>query len=174
MLKGRHFRRLSAIACFASCALAVILWIRSYRGNDHVDICYAANQSVTTGGQQSPGFRLVSANTSHGIVSFHVDPAYLKSFDPAYVRTGVHYHASEARDDWWWKREAKFGFAYRSTTSSRGHLLAIPFWFLTLLTAAAGTLLWKDRPYRFTLRGVLIATTFVAVVLGVGAALSRQ
>lgn len=173
MLKGRYIRRLSAIACFAWCALAFILWIRSYRGNDHVDICYAANQSVAPGAQQSSSYRFISANTSHGVVSFHLDPAYLASFDPAYVRTGIHYRSIEHRGDWWWKREAKFGFAYRSKSSSRGHLLAVPFWFLTLLTAAAGTLLWKDRPYRFTLRGALIATTFIAIVLGTAVASNR-
>jgi len=173
MLKGRYIRLLAAIASFALCALAVILWIRSYHGNDHVDICYAVNQSVAAGAQQSPGFILISANTSQGVVSFHVDPAYLASFDPASVRTGIRYRSIELRGDWWWKRETKFGFAYRSKSSSRGHLLAVPFWFLTLLAAAAGTLLWKDRPYRFTLRGALVATTIVAVVLGLGAALSR-
>jgi hypothetical protein len=42
-----------------------------------------------------------------------------------------------------------------------------------MTTGAAGTLLWMKRPYRFTLRGALIATTFIAIVLGMGVALSR-
>lgn len=67
--------------------------------------------------------------------------------------------------------ETKFGFAYRTTR--RGHLLAVPFWSLTLLAAAAGTLSWMQRPYRFTLRGALVVTTLVAVVLGMGVAMSR-
>ena len=171
MLKGRHFRRLSAIACFALSALAVALWIHSYYASDHLNICYDAGKPIALGAQQYPAYRFASANTSLGIVSFHVNPAHVVPIELGGGSTGVHYHSAEVSDKWWWKREAKFGFAYRP--SRGGHLLAVPFWFLTLLTAAAGALLWKDRPYRFTLRGALVATTFVAVVLGLGAALSR-
>lgn len=169
MLKGRYFRRLLAVACFALCAFASILWIRSYRWHDGANICYAAGQSVKIGVQQYPAYRYVSANTSLGIVSFNVNPAYLNPIDR--LKDGVNYFSTEVDDDWWWKREVKFGFAYKSWR--RGHLLAVPFWFLTLLTAAAGTLLWMQRPYRFTLRGALVVTTLVAVVLGMGVAWSR-
>lgn len=171
MLKGRHFRRLSATACFALCALAVVLWIHSYYASDHVNICYDAGKSVAMGAQQAPAYRLASANTSLGIVSFHVNPAHAVPIELGGVRTGVHYHSAEVSDEWWWKREAKFGFAYRPARG--GHLLAVPFWFLTLLTAAAGTLLWMQRPYRFTLRGALVATTLVAWVLGLGVIFNR-
>ncbi|MBL9165913.1 MAG: hypothetical protein JNL18_24530 [Planctomycetaceae bacterium] len=171
MLKGCYFRRLSAIACFAFCTLAVILWIHSYYASDHLNICYDAGKSVAFGAQQAPAYRWASANTSLGIVSFNVNPAHAVPIELGGVRTGVHYHSAEVSDEWWWKREAKFGFAYRP--SSRGHLLAVPFWFLTLLTAAAGTLFWMQRPYRFTLRGALVATTLIAVVLGIGVASSR-
>lgn len=167
----RLIRRLSAIACFALSAFAVALWIRSYHGSDHVNICYASGQSVAMGGQQCPAYRSASAGTSLGVVSFSVNPAHAVPIELGPIRTGVYFHSGEVHHDYWWKRDAKFGFAY--SPWSRGHLLAVPFWFLTLLTAAAGALLWKDRPYRFTLRGALIATTFVAVVLGAGVALTR-
>jgi len=168
MLKGRYFRRLAAIACFAFCALAVVLWIHSYYASDHLNVCYDAGKSVAMGAQQVPAYRWASANTSLGIVSFNVNPAHAVPIELGGVRTGVYYHSAEVSDKWWWKRDAKFGFAHKTT--GRGHLLAVPFWLLTLLTAAAGALLWKDRPYRFTLRGALVVTTLVAVVLGMGVA----
>jgi hypothetical protein len=167
----RYIRRLAALACFAFCALAVVLWIHSYYASDHVNICYDADKSVAMGAQQYPAYRFASANTSLGIVSFHVNPAHVVPIELGGVRTGIHYHSAEVSDEWWWIREAKFGFAYR--TARGGHLFAVPLWFITFLTAAAGTLLWMQRPYRFTLRGALVATTFVAVVLGMGVALSR-
>lgn len=170
MLKGRYFRRLAAIACFALCALVVILWIRSYYASDHLNICYAAGKSVAIGAQQCPAYRWASAGTSLGIVSFLFNPAHAMPTELGPVTTGVHYLSTEVHHDYWWKRNVKFGFAYRPST--RGHLIAVPFWFLTLLTAAAGTLLWMKRPYRFTLRGALVATTFITVVLGMGVALS--
>ena len=40
----------------------------------------------------------------------------------------------------------------------------VPHWFLTLLTALTATVLWLPR--RFSLRTLLIATTLIAVVLG--------
>jgi hypothetical protein len=46
-----------------------------------------------------------------------------------------------------------------------------PIWLLVLLVAAIGTAPWL--PYRFSLRTLLIATTLVAVVLGVIVAVLR-
>jgi hypothetical protein len=42
----------------------------------------------------------------------------------------------------------------------------VPFWFLSLLTATSATLPWVKWAKRFSLRALLIATTLVAVVLG--------
>ena len=114
-------------------------------------------------------------NTGLGNVSFYFEPAYhlpVGAFPARPVHTGIDVHSSKVIDEWWWKNVNVFGFAYKLRPLG-AMTIAIPFWFLTLLTAAAGALLWKDRPYRFTLRGALIATTFVAVVLGAGAALTR-
>jgi len=174
MLNGRYIRRLSAIACFAFCALAVILWTRSYRWSDAFNLCYASGQTRTISGQQIPANRFLSVNTALGVIAFHYEPAFvlppMLSLRPA--RTGIDFFSSKVTDEWWWDDERIFGFAYKSRPLG-GLTVAAPFWFLTLLTAAAGTLLWKDRPYRFTLRGALIATTLIAIVLGMGVALSR-
>lgn len=174
MLKGRYIRRLAAIASFALCALAVILWIRSYRWSDAASICYASGQSRTISGQRIPVNRFLSATTAPDVLAFHYEPAFILppmlSLRPA--RTGIDFYSSEVTDEWWWDDERMFSFAYK-TRPLGGLTVAVPFWFLTLLAAAAGALLWKDRPYRFTLRGALVATTFVAIVLGLGAALSR-
>ena len=168
----RYLRIGSAVACFAFFGLTIVLWIRSYHRLDGAKLCYASGQFITKGVQQLPTYRYISANTSLGIVSFLVNPAHFNPIDPAHERTGVDYFSMEVRDDWWWKRDNTFGFAYKSRPQG-AMTIAIPFWFLTLLTAAVGTMLWMQRPYRFTLRGALVATTFIAVVLGMGVALSR-
>jgi hypothetical protein len=46
------------------------------------------------------------------------------------------------------------------------HNLQIPFWFLVLVTGSAAMFLRLHWPPRFTLRSLFIATTFLALVLG--------
>ena len=65
-----------------------------------------------------------------------------------------------------------WGFAFHRPLIG-GATLSIPFWFVSITTGAVATLLWMNRPYRFTLRGALVATTFVAIVLGMELILSR-
>jgi hypothetical protein len=48
-----------------------------------------------------------------------------------------------------------------------------PYWFLILLTAAIAAAPWLRWPKRFSLRTLLIATTLVAVVLGLIVAVLR-
>jgi hypothetical protein len=170
-----RLRLIAAVTCFVTCALFVVLWMRSYRWSDAANICYASGQTVVAQGQSIPGNHFISTNTALGNVSFYYEPAYhlpIGAFPARPVRTGIDVHSSNVADEWWWKKANTFGFAYKSRPQG-AMTIAIPFWFLTLLTAAAGTLLWMQRPYRFTLRGALVATTFIAVVLGTGVALSR-
>jgi hypothetical protein len=45
-------------------------------------------------------------------------------------------------------------------------LLIVPFWFLCIASACCSAILWPIRPWRFSVRMLLIAITLVAVVLG--------
>jgi hypothetical protein len=53
--------------------------------------------------------------------------------------------------------------------SKVGDVLMLPFWFLILLVFAVGTASWL--PWRFSMGSLLIATTLVAVVLGLAVAM---
>jgi hypothetical protein len=48
-----------------------------------------------------------------------------------------------------------------------GSYLMSPYWFLAFVSGATAILLQWRYPYRFSLRTLLIATTLVAVVLGI-------
>lgn len=103
MLKSCYFRRSSAIACSAGCALAVILWIRSYRWSDAANICYASSQTVVAQGQSIPGNHFLSMNTGLGNVSFYFEPAYhlpVGAFPARPVHTGIDVHSSKVIDEW--------------------------------------------------------------------------
>ena len=49
-----------------------------------------------------------------------------------------------------------------------------PFWFVTLLAAALCVASWPPRLWRFSIRTLLIATTLVAVVLGLAVYVARK
>jgi hypothetical protein len=53
---------------------------------------------------------------------------------------------------------------FQARSNHAGWHVSIPDWFLILLCCAAGSIPWLR--WRFTLRTLLIATTLVAVVLG--------
>jgi hypothetical protein len=62
-------------------------------------------------------------------------------------------------------------FSYASVLGR--HRIIVPLWLPLSLTVIAGAALGIRRPYRFRLCTLLIATTYIAVVLGLAVALSR-
>jgi hypothetical protein len=64
------------------------------------------------------------------------------------------------------------GFFVGETTAGCIELV-VPFWFLILSTALCALIPELIKPRRFSLRTMLIATTLVAVLLGLGAWLLR-
>jgi hypothetical protein len=70
--------------------------------------------------------------------------------------------AGDAAD---WRKEGVFGFAYYEDGSVTA--LLAPHWFAALVFAALAAIPWISRSWRFSLRTLLIATTLVAVGLGV-------
>jgi hypothetical protein len=58
----------------------------------------------------------------------------------------------------------RVGFAFGFDGSGFG--IAFPYWFPVMLCSGVGLVLWKNWTPRFSLRTLLIATTLLAVVLG--------
>jgi hypothetical protein len=65
----------------------------------------------------------------------------------------------------------RLGFGYERSSSASGVIL--PYWFLVLASGSLAMLFQLRWPPRFTLRHLFIATTFLAVVLGMIAWLDR-
>ncbi len=57
--------------------------------------------------------------------------------------------------------------------SWNGSFVWLPYWFLVLTTGSLAMIFQLRWPLRFTLRSLFIATTFLAVVLGMIAWLDR-
>jgi hypothetical protein len=64
-----------------------------------------------------------------------------------------------------------FGFSFRKAHNAVA--LLIPYWCVILISGAAAAILATRKHLRFSLRTMLIATTLVAVTLGMVAAVKR-
>lgn len=171
----RYWRISSTGACFAMCAIAIVLWMRSYALSDNAAYCFEAGGSTTTAQQYVPirYFRLLVLTTGKGQLAI-TGSCRIRM---GKAKTGFRWLPSKTPNaDYWWgwsNNQTTFGFAAMKT--GQGLVgVKVPFWLPTMATAVAGTLLWMQRPYRFTLRDAFVATTFIAVVLGMGVALSRS
>src|SRR4051812_34606192 len=90
---------------------------------------------------------------------------------------GAGHHGGMNFPDWLWEagRVGTFGPTRHGFEFRPWFYLAFPYWAPLILSAALAKATWlvRLRPYRFTIRALLIATTLVAVVLGAIVWLSR-
>lgn len=168
----RCLHSLPAIACLVLCAFSIIFWMRSYHWINKASVCFAAGSTSNLRAGPVPQYRSFHVAAKNGCLLFQKDADFFIVPGQEQELTGVTIWPSHRvfpsgnRFGWLW------GFSFHRSLIG-GATLSIPLWFLSFTTGAAGALLWMKRPYRFTLRGALVATTFIAVVLGIGVASSR-
>jgi hypothetical protein len=134
-----------------ACVLLIVLWVRSYSWVESIQMRPTKMRMLVIASM--PGFLQID---------FHEGP--LMSFGT------THQSYSEWR---------QFAFGFRQPHELRSQLLmvrmqhdphedwiSIPYWFAVLLTSAVAGASWIRWTKRFSLRTLLIATTLVAVVLG--------
>jgi hypothetical protein len=140
----------------AVAVIAIVMWIRSYWRLDTVE--------VTT---QSRRLSLVSAL---GIVKFYHQ--YSDDVSGPFL-----YVDSTDIDDMlaggirWQERDLTFGFGFDSIPQPME--ISFQCWFLVLAVVSTATASWLPTG-RFSLRTLLIATTLVAVVLGLAVWATRK
>ena len=67
--------------------------------------------------------------------------------------------------------KSHFGFSFQSMANGTGFV--VPFWFLVLVSGVCAVIGWLRWRLRFSLRTMLIATTLVAITLGIIAVVKR-
>ena len=147
---------LSAV-CLTACLLLIALWARSYHSSDRLL-------------GPLPRSHMFQAYTWQG--TFHLivsGPAYRLDVWEFYS-SPVPEPSSDANAT---RQVPRFlGFSFRETQGIV-HSTA-PAWFLLALLVAVPTALWFDRlRWHFSLRTLLIATTLVALMLGIVAGFAR-
>jgi hypothetical protein len=146
------FRRLlniASIVCLVLCVAFMGMCVRSYWSTDSIDgNCFGRYDFVAASGHAR--FLVVAYEQQRGQTALSWR-----------VKQGPVEACSEATT---W-----FSFCVLSNPLT----LSIPRWPVILLTGIIAALTWIRAPWRFTLRSLFIATTFLAVVLGMIAWLDR-
>jgi hypothetical protein len=145
--------RLAALLFFSlACALIATLWVRSYRAEDRA----SGNYSTSTGVRvySSRGWVVCSKNTSQ---------KYPWSLD---LGSGFWLEPGDGRLNFSIPAEFFRGAAFAS--------VSIPHWFLVLASIGLVATSWPRKSYRFSLRSLFIATTLIAILLGLVAAYSAD
>ena len=134
-----------------ACALLIALWVRSYTYLD-----------VLTGNTLGPKPEFLTVATAKGSLTFKWSTEAFPSFSEAEwevyrLPMDPQLIGADYPQDWLPSMD-------RDNTSTE---LLIPFWMLALTISAFGAAPWLHWSKRFSLRTLLIATTRVAVGLGV-------
>ena len=153
--------RIATSSLFFFIGLAIcVLWARSYEWEDTFLF-------------QPVGIIRVAGTSDSGRVAFGVVSTKEAGPSPSLFQS-FHSHV----DDWLQDRAridrrfsciAGFGGVRDADVS----MLMTPSWFVVLLTGLLSFFSWPQRPFRFSLRAMLIAMTFLAIVLGMIAWLDR-
>ena len=124
--------------------LLCVFWVRSYLWLEQLILPISSNVAIGVG--VMPGSSVIAINPKWGWP--HVT-RHSQSVDGWLGRVG-------------WPHSRLWGlFQIRATGA------VIPFWFSLVVVAALASIVWiRHLPWRFSLRTLLIATTLVAVVLG--------
>lgn len=138
--------RISVSVFFAVLAvLLCVLWVRSYWVTDLISRIDSRNIATTIGSQ-------------YGTI-------YFANFDAAIAYKGS--LSSAAPREWAYKSVGGYTssdgpFVWRRDRTSL-HVV-VPHWLIVIVAVTGGGILWL--PFRFSLRTLLIATTLIAVLLG--------
>jgi hypothetical protein len=142
-MRYRKLRIAWSVVCSIACVLLIVLWVRSYW---IVDLIQKGTGSKSVNVYIEPG------TIGVGILAELNPNSWTRSSmtaDRYHVVVGTHPPRSSR----------VWGYSHFATNA-----LFLPFWFLVLLASTLVTVPWLR--WRFTLRILLIATTLVAVVLG--------
>jgi hypothetical protein len=152
-----YFRIIWTVFCGFVCLLLIVLWARSYSNGDAISVPAGITVFSTHGTLLAMGNSASMISRDDNTSSWsHESPRFVTSkpsqLMPVETRTGFYAH--------FWSRTFWVAQA--------------PIWFLVMFAVTVATLPWiRQLRWRFTLRTLLIATTLVAVVLGLIVWLSR-
>lgn len=144
----RLLLKTASLSCFVSCVVLLGIWIRSYWRVDNILISSGTRSIFVVSGWGGAVYELTDAS---GVSPFDFSWR-------SWPQPSGH------------PKPSLFSFHFQPNFPAQ---LCLPFWLLALAMATLGLILQIRGPLRFNLRALLIATTFLAVALGMIACLDR-
>jgi len=149
----RPFRIAASLVCLTACGLLIALWVRSYHVEDRVSGYHT----------RIGGFRLYS---SRGwLVCSRNNAANARQSYPRAIELGSASFWLEPGDDRLRFQVPRQFFQLAGFASA-----SIPHWLPALASGILAVLFAASRRFQFRLRTLIIATTLVAIVLGLAVA----
>lgn len=144
-MKYRYLRITWTVFCGIALVLLIALWVRSYWRSDFVQ--YSPYPSISAG----------SVNGRFSLNFFSIEVA-------AGIKSGWGYNSFSTSQ---LPPKTRDGPSWVWYSGNYATFVAFPIWAVVLPVAGSSVLPWMITPPRsFSLRTLLIATTLVAVVLG--------
>lgn len=143
-----------------TCLLLVVLWVRSYSGEDVIRLSI-------------PGIPRIRINSvpSRVYVTLSSEPRGVGGFWTTHRWNGDGSAAVTLTQRVSTRHENLLGFGVRQRSGR--NVLHVPHWFLVITAAAIAAAPWIRSRLHFSLRTLLLAVTLLAVLLGL-VALSRK
>ncbi len=145
----RYLRIAFSATCLIACVLLIVLWVRSYRLIEQIEVVIG-----NEGAQDTNGISLISV-------------CGRSTLDVTYVTTedepGIEYYSYPPDPD---VEYLGIGRVLFMRKPQPGWLVSVPYWLSMSFIATLAALPWMPWSWRFSLRTLLIATTLVAAVLG--------
>ena len=159
----RRLLNIASIVCLVACVALMGMWVRSYHHTDRTFGHFDAGHGFQI---DSRFGRLVLYLGNHDLGSyFTTDVIYSarqKTGKSVLVTSGLPVYSGLERN----RPLALSDLGFDAFVRPTGQFLILPYWFAVLAAGSSAMLFQLRRPPRFTLRSLFIATTFLAMVLG--------
>jgi hypothetical protein len=160
----RYLRIAFSVTCLIACVLLIVLWVRSYSVWDILSYSTA----LPPDGEEDEVPRQVDFESWRGVCSVYAEPLSSWETEPA---TFLNRWQFSTKAPPVWLPQTHWSFEYDPILESRE--IKVPHWFFVISCSALAAVPWFPWSKRFSLRTLLIATTLLAVVLGLAVWASR-
>jgi hypothetical protein len=157
----RRLLNIASIACLVLCVVLMGLWVRSYCQSFQVATIWTGVPTIEIG---STSGRLSLNEAMPDELGWH--SIYSETVEDSWTAPNGGWLAVHRKYFW-----GSLGFA--AFHSSSFSFCTVPYWFAVLAVGLLAMLFQLRWPWRFNVRLLFIATTFLAVVLGMIAWLDR-
>jgi hypothetical protein len=166
----RRLLNIASIVCLVLCVVLMGMWVRSYYWVEELRGHFVGQQDfvlASRAGRLLVTYIQLSANTPV------VAKRETSSWSLNRERYGSDLPAEQLQAAWLYPAVRIVHSAALSSRRPNVWGLTFSYWFLAVVSASLAMVFRLRWPIRFTVRGLLILTTFLAVVLGMIAWLDR-